>query len=60
MKRRGWSPDGPEVERVRRVRRQLERQFPSPEAFWDHFEKLDRQRRVARRKKVSKKLARAS
>ena len=60
MKRQNWIPDGPEVARLRRVRRQLERGFANAQAFWDHFEKLDRRHRAAKRKRETKALARVS
>ncbi|MCZ7648638.1 MAG: hypothetical protein M5U26_25825 [Planctomycetota bacterium] len=35
-------PDGAEVERIRKVRRRLERKFKTLDALWDHWVELER------------------
>lgn len=60
MKKHKWEPDGPEVARLRQVRREIEREFKTFDAYWKHFEKLDRERRFRTRKGPRKVLSRAS
>ncbi len=47
-------PDGAEVERIRNVRRSIERRFKTFDALWDHWVELDRKHRskvLAKKKK---------
>ena len=50
-------PDGAEVERIRKVRRGLERRFKTSDALWAHWMALDQKHRVqlAAKKKRTKK-----